>query len=54
MNTTALSRRACIAYQLGIVLAFLAAWQFVPQIPGLSQQLVLFDPFFISSPASRR
>lgn len=51
MNTTALSRRACIASQLGIVLVFLAAWQFVPQIPGLSQQLVLFDPFFISSPA---
>lgn len=37
--------------QVGLVVAFLAAWQYLPQIPALRAQFSLLDPFFISSPA---
>ncbi|MTD52924.1 ABC transporter permease [Amycolatopsis pithecellobii] len=38
------------AMQFFVALAFVAAWQFVPQIGGLSRWKLL-DPYFISSPA---
>jgi NitT/TauT family transport system permease protein len=50
MRTPALSRKASFAWQATIVLVFLAAWQFLPEIPGLSKEFALLDPFFISSP----
>lgn len=33
-----------------IVVGFLAAWQWVPSIPGIRNTFVFADPFFISSP----
>jgi NitT/TauT family transport system permease protein len=37
-------------WRLLIVASFLALWQFVPKIPGISDRIVWLDPFFISSP----
>lgn len=50
MTSRSLSRGACLAYQAGIVVTFLLAWQFLPQIPGIGKTFPLLDPFFISSP----
>ena len=36
--------------RLALVLAVLAVWQFVPQIPGITRWAPIFDPFFISAP----
>lgn len=36
--------------QLLIVVAFVVAWQYVPQIPGITDTFPFLDPFFISSP----
>lgn len=36
--------------RLLIVGAFLAAWQWLPQIPGIADRVSFLDPFFISSP----
>jgi NitT/TauT family transport system permease protein len=44
-------RAGLLALQLTMVVVFLAAWQFLPQIPSLSASSHLLDPFFISSPA---
>lgn len=46
-----LSHRRVTLIQVGMVAAMLAAWQYVPQIPGLSDISPVFNPFFISSPA---
>ena len=40
--------RSCQAL---LVIVFLAGWEWVPQIPGLSKHSHVFDPFFISSPS---
>jgi sulfonate transport system permease protein len=39
------------AVRLGIVGGFLVAWQYVPEIPNISQHISWIDPFFISSPS---
>lgn len=39
-------------WRLLIVAAFLALWQFIPKIPGISGHVVWLDPFFISAPTS--
>jgi NitT/TauT family transport system permease protein len=36
--------------QLGLLLIFLAAWQWLPSIPWLARQSHVFDSFFVSSP----
>lgn len=46
-----MSRSAALALQIAIVIVFLASWEFVPMIPGLADQYVIFNPFFISSPS---
>jgi NitT/TauT family transport system permease protein len=38
------------AWQLGIVVVAVAAWQFLPQVGALRQTSPVFDPFFVSSP----
>lgn len=45
------SRAAVIACQIGLVVVFLAAWEFLPKIAGLRESSKFFDPFFISSPS---
>lgn len=40
-------RAAC---QLGIVVALLSAWQFLPKIDWLSSRFRILDPFYVSSP----
>ncbi|TAK68037.1 MAG: ABC transporter permease subunit [Actinomycetota bacterium] len=45
-----LARGPIIACQLAILIAFLLAWQYLPQIPALSSRFKFMDPFFISSP----
>jgi NitT/TauT family transport system permease protein len=39
-----------LTIQLLIVASMLAAWQWIPQIPGAAKVSPAFDPFFISSP----
>jgi NitT/TauT family transport system permease protein len=38
-------------YQVLLVTAFLAVWQYVPQIPGVQDFTRFLDPYFISSPS---
>lgn len=38
------------ACRIAIVGALLAAWEYLPRIPGISDSVVWLDPFFISSP----
>lgn len=45
------SRFGVRTWQLGIVVVFLALWQFLPQIPSLQRLSPVFDPFFVSSPS---
>ena len=40
-----------ISLQLTILFLILAAWQWIPQIPGVARISPVFDPFFISSPS---
>ncbi len=37
--------------RLVLVVAVLAVWQWVPQIPGITKWAPIFDPFFISAPS---
>jgi NitT/TauT family transport system permease protein len=37
-------------YQIALAIAFLLAWEFLPQIGALSSRFHFLDPFFISSP----
>lgn len=39
------------AWQAGLVLAFLAIWEFGTRIPLLSENLNMFDSFFVSRPS---
>lgn len=39
-----------VFFQLLILAAILAGWQWVPSIPGASDFSPVFDPFFVSSP----
>jgi NitT/TauT family transport system permease protein len=41
---------SALPWQLTIVLALLAAWQYLPAVPGLAKTSAIFDPFFVSSP----
>lgn len=43
--------RSVLFWQLLIVVLFLAAWEYVPKIPGIDHVLHFADPFFISSPS---
>lgn len=43
-------RGKVLACQAGLLAGFLAAWQFLPQVPWMRDQFRMFDPFFISSP----
>lgn len=36
--------------QIGLLLAFLLAWQYLPQIPALKAMSHVFDAYFVSSP----
>jgi NitT/TauT family transport system permease protein len=40
-----------LALQLAVVAAILLLWQYVPDIPGIRNQVRFADPFFISSPS---
>lgn len=40
-----------LAAQVLLVAAFLALWQWLPQVPNIRGAVVWLDPFFISSPA---
>ncbi len=42
--------RRVLAWQIAIVVAFLAGWQWLPTIPGASNVSPVFDSFFVSSP----
>jgi len=44
------SRLQRLTWQVLTVLAFLAAWEWVPAIPGITNVAAFLDPFFISSP----
>ena len=39
------------AVQLAVLVLFLAAWQWLPTIPWLSEKSHVFDSFFVSSPS---
>ena len=45
-----LPRKWAIVLQIGLLIAWILIWEFVPKIPGLSKVSTFFDPFFISSP----
>jgi NitT/TauT family transport system permease protein len=38
------------AWQVAIIVVFIVSWQWVPDIPGISNVFDFADPFFISSP----
>lgn len=40
-----------LAWQILVCVVVLAAWQWVPYIPGIRDAIVWADPFFISSPS---
>jgi len=42
--------RQPLVWQVLIILAFIAAWQFIPEIKGARSLSPALDPFFISSP----
>lgn len=44
-------RTLVLPWQLALLCALLAAWQWVPEIPGIRRVSSTFDPFFISSPS---
>jgi NitT/TauT family transport system permease protein len=44
------SRLLLIAVRIAVIACFLAAWQWIPEIPGISKSISFIDPFFISSP----
>jgi NitT/TauT family transport system permease protein len=46
-----LRRLGVVSTQAALLAAFLAAWQWVPEIHALSSRSHLFDRFFISSPS---
>lgn len=39
------------SYRLLLVIALLAAWEFIPRITALQDTSKVFDPFFVSSPS---
>jgi NitT/TauT family transport system permease protein len=43
--------RLPLLWQVLIIVAFIAAWQFIPEIHGASSASPALDPFFISSPS---
>ena len=45
-----LSRLALVATQLGLLVGFIAAWQFLPKIAWVRDHVSFADPYFISSP----
>jgi NitT/TauT family transport system permease protein len=45
-----LDRLAEHTVQIGLLVAFLAAWQYLPTIVSLSEKYQLFNRFFVSSP----
>jgi NitT/TauT family transport system permease protein len=45
-----LPRKWAIVLQIGLLVAWLLIWEFVPKIPGVAKISTFFDPFFISSP----
>ena len=50
MNQGPARRLTITAFQLVILVAFLAIWQFLPKVGKLATSTVFLDPFFISSP----
>lgn len=40
-----------LAVQLGLLIAILAAWEYIPKISGIRQVITFADPYFISSPS---
>jgi len=47
-----LRRPVLHAWQLGILVAFLAAWQWLPDQLWLRHRYKAFNPFFVSSPSA--
>ncbi len=47
-----LPQRRALVIQLAILFGSIAAWQWVPEIPGLKDLSVVFDRTFVSSPAN--
>lgn len=45
-----LKRPQVLALQLLLLVLFLAAWQWLPQVGALRNTAPIFDPFFVSSP----
>jgi NitT/TauT family transport system permease protein len=45
-----LSRTATAVLRMLIIVGFLALWQWLPDLPHISQHITFMDPFFISSP----
>lgn len=44
-------RLQVLTVQIGLVIAWLAAWQYLPTVPAIARSSHIFDPFFISSPS---
>jgi NitT/TauT family transport system permease protein len=44
------SKSVVLACQVGLIVVFLLAWQFLPTVGTLSESSRLLDPYFISSP----
>lgn len=40
-----------LVVQLALIIAWLAAWEYLPMIPAIAGSSRIFDPFFISSPS---
>ncbi len=45
------ARRVILVWQVSLLLAFLAVWEFATRIPWLAQNINVFDPFFVSRPS---
>ncbi len=50
-NAAARRRTVVWTWRIVVLIAVLAAWQFVPDIPGITNVVSFADPFFISSPS---
>jgi NitT/TauT family transport system permease protein len=44
-------RRVVVSLQILVIAAFLAGWEFLPQIPALSENFAVFNSDYVSSPS---
>src|SRR4026207_346283 len=50
-RSTRFSKRRALVLQALVLIGIILAWEFIPQIPGLREISIFFDPGFVSSPS---